>query len=285
EVAGEVASGSGQPLTGEGLKGILQATRTYIDQIPDQASDAAKAARSAYEKVSEATFVTYGGKLYSLADLERERTLVKPEKAEEIDRIIQGGTYEAPLDELGTGRRLIDQERAEQIRVLEAKKNRSGNEEAILQKLKGLTGGNARDAIAVTAFKQLREMGVGGLDSVIARGEAAELDSLDRIKRALESNKYTTEQMRTIVPAILNGSLQALMNWEVLGKPGVDLLFFDQNKTDVELAAAVESMFPQEAKSILARHGRNAGIVMLLMLMMGSGPLARMFEEKNPRAA
>lgn len=272
EVASGVASGSKDSVNGNNLKDVLQAINASRDQVPG--------AREAYSQIGENTLITFDGRLYCLSDLQSEKASATPERAIEIDKIIKEGTYERSLE---VGERLVDQAVEEQVASLTGKiaeAEKAGRdvrkEKEILGRLKGLTGGQARNAIAISAFRQLQKMGVEGLDTVIAQGAGLEAVSLSRIIDTLKANNYPDIQIRdSLLPAILNGNVQALYEGNVLGKPGVDLLFFERSLSDAELQERLKSLYPVEAEALWKKHGKNAAMMILILIAMGVVPSAK----------
>lgn len=261
---------------GQDTKAVLAALRTTGDYVSDGSVDPAIVTES-YNALSENFEITVDGKIYKLSDLETERSdpnTTKERKAE-IERIIDEGlTVELTPGEA------INQAVDEQIasltgKIAEAEKLGGDvkKEKEILGRLKGLTGGHARNAIAISSFRQLQKMGVTGLDQVIARGAGLEAVSRAKIIETLRSSNYTDSQIENILmPQILNGNINALREGGVLAKPGVDLLFFERSLSDTELQERLASIYPAEAEALWKKHGKNAALAILILIAMGVYP-------------
>lgn len=273
--AAELAIQSG----GTDTKAVLSALKSAGEYVvaANRPTDESAVA-TAYNVLSENFEITSSdGKTYKLSDLETERSdpnTTKERKAE-IERIIEKGlTVEL------TPREAVDQAVGEQIASLTTKiaeAEKAGRdvrqEKEILGRLKGMTGGHARYAIAISSFRQLQLMGVTGLDQVIERGKGLEAVSLNKIRDTLRSNHYTDSQIgNTLMPQVLNGNINALMEGGVLRKPGVDLLFFERSLSDKELQERIKSIYPAEAEALWKKHGKNAALAILILIAMGVYP-------------
>ncbi len=259
---------------GQDTKAVLAALRVLGYYAKDAPSTLANV-RAVNEVISRDFEITVDGNVYKLSDLESERVDPKtdPARKAEIEKIIDEGlTVEL------TPREAVDQAVGKQIAALEAKKNRSEKEEAILVRLRFAreASGPAGMAFKIGALNELKASGVEGLDSVINQGAGLEPQAYEAIMKHFELLGHIREEIARILGAISKGQIRSLQEAKILEGSGVDRLFFGRELNEKELQSLMLSVFDEnQAREIWKKHGKNAAMMILIFIAMGVVPSAK----------
>ena len=229
-----------------------------------------------HDQIAPSVVINFDGKTYGYSELMEERQSADEPRRKQIDAILAEGKYEHTVD---ADARLVDQAVSDQIeiieeQVLEARRigKPDGAKEQLLEHLKfsKAVTGEVGPALRARVLRELQANGVLGLDAPIARGKSIESNGLAELGMAIKRAGYSDNDVATITRQVVAGDVDSLFRSGALQKARLDTLLFGKNLDQKGVNQISEMMLTKEEASVLlTRYGKEAGGIILALILAG----------------